>query len=231
MSIEIIPARIPETYAELTKTAGVVAGFTNRFHLDVNDGVFVPAVSWPCGQGQWEELEHAAQTHRLPHLDTLLYEVHLMVADPERIGELFARAGASCVIAHIEAFENIEAARHALQAWRAAGCREVGLTILLDTSLSKIESLVSDISVLQVMSIAHVGFQKQSFQEQSIDRVREIHERYPDLRISVDGGVSHANVAQLSSAGATRLVVGSAIMSTAHPEESYAQLMSLVPAV
>jgi ribulose-phosphate 3-epimerase len=228
MSAEIAPAWIPADLHELQKQTAAIGFFANRFHLDVNDGVFVPAISWPCGEGQWEELERMAETRALPHLDTIRYDVHLMAADPGRMGSLFARAGASCIIGHIEAFADEEEVRATLAEWRASGAVEVGLTLLLDTPLSKLDAVADAIDVVQVMSIAKVGFQKQAFQERAIERVREIHARWPSVAIVVDGGVSNANVQALVNAGATRLVMGSAIMTASSPSDAYHAASNIV---
>ena len=228
---EIIPAAIPHDHAELEKYANTIRGFADRFHLDVNDGVFDPAVSWPCGEGQFAELEQAAGDHRLPFSDVLRYEVHLMVSDPQRLGEFFARAGAVCVIAHVEAFPDENEARRTFQAWRASGAHEIGIALLLDTPLSKIDALASDVDIVHTMSIARVGFQKQAFEEKVIERIRRIHAQYSKLIIADDGGVSEGNVTALVEAGVTRLVVGSAIIEAPDPEAAYRGLLSRANAI
>ena len=92
--VEVVPANTtPQDLAELARRTRLFGEFSSTVHLDVADGAFVPALSWPYQGGQWAELESMASTSVLPQSDTVRYEVHLMVEDPLRVGELFARAG------------------------------------------------------------------------------------------------------------------------------------------
>jgi ribulose-phosphate 3-epimerase len=169
-----------------------------------------------------------ADGEQLPHIDALRYDVHLMAADPIRMGELCARAGAYSIVAQTEAFNGEQDARVALDLWRHAGAREVGVSVLLDTPLSKIAPLADTIDIIQVMSIAQIGFQKQAFETRAVEHVRELHTRWPSVPIIVDGGVTEHNARTLVDAGASRLVMGSAIMTAASPHDAYRVACELV---
>src|SRR4051812_31022199 len=124
--IEIIPTNTcPPAFDELSSRSKVIADFSPHVHLDIGDGVFVPDMSWPYHSGQWEEL----QNQTLPLANNLKYEVHCMVQEPIQVAELFARAGAVRIIAHIETFKNKEEAKSSFDTWRAAGAGEIGLSI------------------------------------------------------------------------------------------------------
>lgn len=223
--MELLPAFIPNNKAALESNAQLVCGFSSLVHLDVTDGVFDPAVSWPCGEGQWEELEKA---ERIPGCEDLEVMVHLMVSDPERIGVLFARAGATRISAHLESFQDADEFRRVVGQWKQVGVQKVGVVLLLDTPLTRFDPVADSVDFVQLMSIAHVGFQKQSFEEGVFDRIRTLHAKYPLLPIAIDGGVSKENIRALQDAGATIFIVGSAIMSAPNPQDAYHEIQRAV---
>jgi ribulose-phosphate 3-epimerase len=225
--IEIIPTNTcPPDLAELSRRSEAFAKFAGNVQLDVADGAFVPATSWPYAEGQLSELRALAD-NGLPYADTLSYEVHIMAEEPRAIGEHFARAKVKRILGHIEAFADTEEARGALDAWRQAGAQEVGLALLLDTPFPVIEPLLSTCDVVQTMSIARLGYQGAPFDPRVYDRIREIRALHPDLTIEVDGGVSETNIEELTRAGATRFGVGSAISKAADPKAAYETLKKL----
>lgn len=71
------------------------------------------------------------------------------------------------------------------------------------------------------MGIERVGFQGQMFDERALEVIKALRQKYPDVDIQVDGGVSLERVASLVRAGATRLIVGSAIFSSDDPQRAY----------
>ena len=227
--IEIIPTNTcPPNLSELSKRAESFAKFAPWVQLDIDDGVFAPEISWPYQNEQWAEIENMATTSDiLPLAGTLKYEVHLMVEDPFHIGELMARIGCTRVLAHVETLENEKSARDAFLAWKSAGAKEVGLVVLIDTPLSALDALIPFCDSVQIMSIAKLGYQGAQFDSRAIDRIKELHAKYPDLIISVDGGVSETNIAELVRAGARRFGVGSAISRSADPASAYARLKQL----
>ena len=150
-----------------------------------------------------------------------------MVEEPLDIGTRFAEAGAHRIIGHVEAFEDEDHVHSALRAWRHEGAREVGLGILLHTPLEVLGHHVLAMDVVQMMTIPSIGRQGIPYDDKAPARVRELHEQYPDLLISVDGGVSLQNVAELSRAGASRFCAGSAIAKASDPAAAYAKLKSL----
>lgn len=227
--VEIIPTNTcPPDLAELERRTRGFSVFTPLVQLDVADGAFVPAKSWPYFEGQQAELQHLADgPANLPCSDAVQYEIHLMTDTPRDIGTLFARAGAARILGHVEAFAGTGEAQSALQVWREAGAKEVGLAVLLDTPLSFVQTLAESCDVIQLMSIAKLGYQGAAFEPSVVGRIRELHASYPAVVIEVDGGVSEHNIAELVRAGATRFGVGSAITKAPNPESAYKNLKIL----
>ena len=224
--IEIIPTNTcPPDLAEMSKRSEFFAGFAQWVQLDISDGAFTSALSWPYAEGQWDELESmAAGALELPSAPPLQYETHLMVEEPRQLGMRLAEAGIARVIRHVEAFGDDKEILSALYSWRSAGAREVGLALLLDTPLPVLEPMIGACDVVQVMSIATLGAQGALYDARAVARIKELHTKYPELVISVDGGVSLKNIAELATAGATRFGVGSAITKAADPSAAYAEL-------
>lgn len=225
--IEIIPTNTcPPDLPELALRSEAFASFAPHVQLDVADGLFVPATSWPYAPDQLPELEALADTG-LPHSDKISYEVHIMAEEPKEIGTYLARAHVERIIGHVEAFADRAEAAEALRVWKRGGAKEVGLALLLDTPLPVVEPLIPLCDVVQIMSIARLGYQGASFEPRVFDRIRELHTLHPDLVIEVDGGVSEKNIQDLVRAGATRFGVGSSISKAADPKSAYEHLKKL----
>lgn len=215
----------PPDISELGRRTEQFAGFAQQMQLDVSDGIFSPVTSWPYFDGQKAELEKmAAHNQKLPHSEQIAYEVHLMVQEPARVGELLARAGCSRLLLHVEALPNASQIPDILAEWKAAGASEVGVSLLIETPLESIDSFVRHCDVVQLMSIAKIGAQGQPFDERALTRVEELHAKYPELMVAVDGGVGESNIEDLVRAGANRLCVGSAISKSDNPAQVFARL-------
>ena len=227
--IEIVPTNTcPPDLAELSRRSAFFVGFSEWVQLDISDGMFTPERSWPYAEGQWAELETLSDDpSKLPSAGNLKYETHLMVEEPRELGLRLAQAGIQRVIGHVEAFADEKEILEALGAWRSAGAQEVGLAVLLDTPLPVLEPMIPACDVVQVMSIATLGKQGAPYDVRAIARIQELHSKYPELTISVDGGVSTKNIAELTRAGARRFGVGSAITKSEDPKAAYEQLKSI----
>ena len=209
---QVIPAVVPYEFSDVAARAEQFSSFAQWLHVDITDGHFTPDKNWPL-----------AGMTVLP--SGLQYEAHLMTAEPQKIGEAMIRAGAMRLLAHREAFLDDESARATLVAWREAGAREAGLALLIDTPLAVLDPVIDVCDFVQLMSIARVGHQGEEFDDRALMRVEELHAKYPDIMVCVDGGVSEATVEALVRAGANRLCVGSAISQSPDPARSYAAIL------
>jgi ribulose-phosphate 3-epimerase len=218
-SIEIIPTVVPRDAGEFGDAVAAVQAFAPWIHLDVSDGVFTHAISWPyAARGEFMQPGFA--------LEALKTEAHLMVKDPGDVGVALAQRGILRVIGHIEAFSESEMAREALEAWRACGA-ESGISILADTPLATLDPIAASCDVIQVMSVAAIGAQGAPFDHRAFARVGELRAKYPNALISVDGGVSIGSITELARLGARRFAIGSAIMKSGAPANAYSQFVSL----
>jgi ribulose-phosphate 3-epimerase len=219
--IDVVPTAVPRDHAELIAAMDTIFAFSDKIHLDINDGVFVSQVSWPyLGPDMYGSADITIPSGRT-------VQTHMMVSEPRALGLHLIQAGVRSIVGHIEACADFADAESMLAAWRAAGAREVGLAILIGTPIRDIEQSIQFCDVVQVMSVATIGAQGAAFDPRAIERVREIHKTHPQVKIAVDGGVSPSNIGELIAAGASRFCVGSAIMQAPNPAAAYQQLRNI----
>ncbi len=209
MSHEIIPAIIAKNFAELDEKISLMKGLVPVVHVDIMDGSLTLESSWPYKKQDTYFEEIQSEQRGMPCWEDVDFEAHLMVKNPEALITHWLAAGAKAILVHPEATHSLEGIINSLR-----GLVEIGVVLTLDTPVEKIESYIDDIDIIQCMSIAHIGAQGLPFDEQVVEKVRAIKEKYPTKIISVDGGINEQNAHLLVDAGADRLVVGSAIYSS-----------------
>lgn len=186
------------------------------FHIDIMDGVFVPNISF--GMPVLEAItKHANKT----------IDVHLMIVDPDRYIQTFAKLGANILTVHYEACTHVH---RTLQAIKAAGM-QAGVALNPHTSVSLLEDTIQDIDLICIMSV-NPGFGGQSFIENTYDKVRKlkklITEKGASTKIEIDGGVTNKNAGALKEAGADVLVAGSYVFKSADQLATIADLKKIV---
>jgi ribulose-phosphate 3-epimerase len=226
-AIEIIPTVVPRALEDVLQTAARFASFAHTIHIDIADGTFAPNTTW-LAEGALEASD--GLTKQLFRRDAgspldITYEAHLMVSLPREVGLACIAAGASRIIGHIEAMQSETPA--IFSAWKAAGAAEVGLGILFQTPIETLDPYIKMCDVVQMMSIASIGVQGIPYEESAPARIHALHERYPDLLIADDGGVSEKNIAELARAGVRRFCVGSALSHSGDSASTYRSLAAL----
>lgn len=183
-------------------------------HVDVMDGHFVPTIT--VGPLFVESLKRIT---KLP------LDVHLMIENPEKHIEAFAKAGASHLTVHVEVCADLE---KVIGQIKSLGCA-AGVTLRPATPLSTIESVLSQVDIVLVMSV-NPGFSGQSFMPEMIERVREVRSKLDALgskaHVEVDGGMSLTTIPLVKAAGANAFVTGNAAFK--HPKGSAAGVGELV---
>ncbi len=184
-------------------------GGAHWIHVDVMDNQFVPNLT--IGPPVVKSLR--------PKTEKFI-DVHMMVVDPEKLVEPFAKAGADNITFHIEATNNPVGI---IDLIRSCGSK-VGVSIKPTTPLSDIFPILDKVDVVLIMSV-EPGFGGQGYLPGSNERISEIrkylNEKCLDrVLIEVDGGIKLHNAKEIIDAGADVLVAGSAIFYTKNPEET-----------
>ena len=218
--VEIIPAVMPRSLADLKEKMSLVKGLVPLVQIDVMDGVFVLEAGWPYTAGGPQEFsKFSDEGEGLPLWKDIDVEADLMVSDPRDVIDDWLRAGAKRVVVHVEGVEDVPTLLSELSAsfagdHSAIGMGELGLALNIDTSLDRITPFVEAVDFIQFMGIARIGFQEEPFDERVIEKIKRLRGKHPDTIISVDGGVHLDSTLRLLEAGANRLVVGSAIFES-----------------
>lgn len=192
-------------FLHLEKDVELVNQHADIFHLDIMDGVFVPNLSYG-----FPIVEAIAKKSTKP------LDVHLMIVEPEKYVDRFAKVGADMISFHLNATENPSTV---LEQIRAAGV-QAGLAINPDFPVESLYPYLKECDFILLMSV-FAGFGGQKFIEETYDRLRtlkaEIQRQGLNIPIEVDGGVSAANSRALAEAGAEILVAGSAVFKADDP--------------
>ncbi len=230
---EVIPAIIPESFADLEEKVARVASFAPWVQIDVCDGRFVPAKSWPYNSFPDPDFESILKEEGgLPDWQEVGYEADLMVSQPEKEAFRWVEAGASRVILHYESDTMIQGViAHLRERFgnpkESMMTVEIGLAVGQETELSLIEPIIPLVDFVQVMGIAHIGRQGEALDTRTYERLRALRVAHPGLILSVDGGVSEENAKQLVESGANRLVSGSYIFENESPKTAIDWLKGL----
>lgn len=223
-NIEIIPAILADDFEQLQDQIELVKLNTKRIQIDICDGQFTSSATWPYRKPDNNFEMLIREDLALPGWEKIDYEFDLMVNKPETVVDDWVLAGASRIVLHIESKGNIKEAIEKL-----LGRVEIGIALNIDTPVKMInDAMINDqIQFIQLMGIDHIGFQGQEFDSKVIDKIAEVKKAFPDLDISIDGGVSLENAQSLIGAGATRLIVGSAIFEAESPLGALEEFQSL----
>jgi ribulose-phosphate 3-epimerase len=178
-----------------------VAG-ADLVHVDVIDGRFVPNIT--IGPLVVEAVKRST---------TLPLDVHLMIVEPEKYIDDFAKAGASVITVHQEACPHLH---RTLQQIRNAGAKP-GVVLNPSTPLVTLEEVLGEVSQVLLMSV-NPGFGGQAFIPSTIDKVRRLRAmldaRKLNVDIEVDGGINPHTAKDVVAAGATVLVAGNAVFKS-----------------
>lgn len=185
------------------------------FHLDVMDGRFVPNITF--GMPVIAAMKKKAKK---------IFDVHLMIVEPEKYIEAFAKAGADVLTVHYEVSPNLH---RTLQAIRGMGMK-AGVAVNPHTPICMLADILQDTDVVNLMSV-NPGFGGQQFIEHTHIKIRElkhlINKGQAKTLIEIDGGVTLENASAIIRSGADVLVAGNTVFSSEDPATTIKKLKSL----
>ena len=185
-------------------------------HIDVMDGHFVPNLTF--GPSVVTACKNETD---------LFLDVHLMVEEPEKMINVFVKAGADAISVHAEATKNIH---QVMQHIRSQNVR-AGVVINPGTPVSFIEPVLSSVDMVLVMTV-NPGFGGQAFIPETLKKIEELNQYRQDhnleFLIQVDGGINDETIQLCHKAGTDVFVAGSNIFGAPSPTAQIAKLKQLV---
>ena len=202
--VKIAPSILSADFARLGADVDRVAPASDLLHVDVMDGHFVPVIT--IG---------GPVVKSLCRHTPLFLDCHLMVDNPGRLLEAFAKAGADGLTVHVELGDTAAL----LSEIEKVGVRR-GLALEPETPYDAVAPFLADIDLLLVMSV-HTGFGGQPFIPEVLEKVRaarkEIDARGLAVEIEIDGGIKVDNAGRAAEAGVDILVSGTGIFGAGDP--------------
>lgn len=195
MELKIAPSILSADFGKLNEEMKEVEDYCELFHVDVMDGHFVPNITI------------GAPVVKCLDTDSFL-DVHLMIENPEKYIEDFAKAGSDRLIVHVEACKKVEV-RKVLEMIADLGI-EPAVSIKPKTKVEEIKDVLDLVKEVLVMTV-EPGFGGQKFMADVLYKISELKELGYDEDIGVDGGVNAETAILAKEAGANLLVAGSYI--------------------
>jgi ribulose-phosphate 3-epimerase len=202
----IAPSILAADFANLQRDVELInRSAADWFHVDVMDGVFVPNISFGF------PVMEAIRRHATKPLD-----VHLMIVQPERYIDAFAKAGAAAITVHYEACTHLH---RTLTQIREAGCR-AGVALNMQTPVESLIDIADAFDQVLIMTI-NPGFGGQKLLPLSIPKIAKLRRLLTDARspalIGVDGGVDLTTIGMVVAAGTDYAVAGTAVFGAPDP--------------
>ena len=201
----LVPSLLAGDHAHLSASARLVDELELPWlHVDIMDGHFVPNLTFG------PETLASLRRHGLK----LYFDTHLMLAEPHRYVDAFAKAGANSISIHIEpAYDHATTLDHI----RALGCH-CGIVLNPGTPAESIRPFLAKVDLVLVMTV-QPGFGGQPFREDMLPKLRAIdgwrREQALNFRLEVDGGVDLATAKLCRAAGADKFVAGTSFFKAA----------------
>jgi len=214
MAITVAPSILSADFSKLGEEVKMIqeAG-AEILHIDVMDGHFVPNIT--IGPLVVESLRKVS---------TLQFDVHLMIENPERYVEAFAKAGADHITISIESTQHTH---RVIQQIKSLGVG-VGIALNPATSLEVLPYILQDLDMVLLMTV-NPGFGGQKFIQAVLPKIVALSEILkkvnPNCRIEVDGGINTETAKLVSRAGAEILVAGAAVFQAPDPSKAMQDIL------
>ena len=210
---------MPKDLQDLEDKACLVYKNVKTIQLDLMDGEYVEAKTWPFFPKHKEDVEGILNGKALPFAESVDYELDLMVLSPERDLKKYIAMRPKRIIFHARSIENHLSFLELLNSFDLKDEMDFGVAVGANENLDYAEDLIKAMGFVQIMGIDNIGHQGESFNENVFAQIESLKEKYPGVIISIDGGVNLENAKRLKDAGVDRLVSGSTIFNSENIDE------------
>lgn len=211
--VKIAPSILSADFANLGRDIESIEKYgADVVHFDVMDGRYVPNISFGV-----------PIMKSIKGLTKLPFDVHLMIEEPSKYIEDFAKSGADIITFHYEAETHIDRTINYIKSFGV----KAGIALNPGTSVSLIKDLIPSLDMVLIMSV-NPGFGGQKYIPYASEKIRELKklkdELNKDLIIEVDGGVGKDNIKDIVNCGVDLVVAGSAVFKDGKIEENLKEL-------
>ena len=201
--IIIAPSLLAADFSKLKEEITEVEKYGAEYlHLDVMDGNYVPNISFGA------PIISSIRKH-----SNLVFDVHLMVENPDMFIKDMIDAGADIITVHVEATKHLN---RTLQLIKSYG-KKAGISLNPSTPIEMIKYELKNIDMVLIMTV-NPGFGGQAFIENMTDKIKELRTLDKNIDIEVDGGINAETGKKVKEAGANILVAGSYIFNGDYKE-------------
>ncbi len=198
--LEIAPSILSADFANLGDNIKIVERTGVKYlHIDVMDGKFVPSISFGM-----------PIISSIRNITGMIFDVHLMIQEPERYIAEFAKCGADIITVHAEACVHLD---RVITQIKDCGCK-AAVALNPATPLQTIEYVLDKLDMVLIMSV-NPGFGGQKYIPYATDKIKTLKSMVTARKLStlieVDGGVNASNVQEIAEAGVDIAVMGSAV--------------------
>lgn len=221
---------MPKSFEDLKEKVSRVRGAVQTVQVDMCDGEFVQNKTWPYFDRDSQSLENILNEREgMPFWEEVDYELDIMVAGTHKNFDNFLRLGPKRLVFHLEAEGDRDLFLEFVESIDVyvRDTVQIGIAINTTTPVEEIFPFINHIDFVQCMGIEHIGKQGEPHDVKVISHIKTIHDKYPDVTISVDGAVNFDTAGALLNAGATRLVIGSAILESTDIRETIWEFQNL----
>jgi len=203
--LKIAPSILSADFSNLEKEIKPIEKYADLIHVDVMDGHFVPNIT-----------VGPIIVTALRKITKLPLDIHLMIENPDKYIEPFARAGSKWITIHQETCNHIHRTIEFIKKFKI----KAGIALNPATSITNLKYILPDLDLVLLMSV-NPGFGGQKFISGVLKKIEELKnillKENPNVLLSVDGGIKLNNAKKIAEAGADILVVGSEVFNRRNP--------------